>query len=126
MSWNQAKIFPADTAFSLVIRTKHKKCMMCGRLGHGDNGIFGLQASHYFSRGKWSVRYDEENVDVLCISCHKKVHQQPGIYEEWKIDQLGDNGFGLLTLRANQRSAMGSGYWKSLSKKQAEAIFSQL
>lgn len=122
MSWNTAKAFPADTVFSVFIRMKHKQCMMCGRLGHGDQGIFGLQASHYFSRSKWSVRYDEGNVDVLCVSCHKKVHKQPKMYEEWKIQQL-DKDYDLLVLRAQSRSQMGSNFWKTLTKKQAEKLF---
>lgn len=123
MSWNSTKQFSADKVFSILIRSKHKKCLMCGRLGSGDDGIFGLQASHYFGRSKWSVRYDEENVDVLCVSCHKKVHQEPKMYEEWKLEQLGRLAFDLLTLRANSRSAMGSAFWKKLTYKQAEKIF---
>lgn len=123
MSWNEAKRFPADIVFSKLIRMKHRKCVMCGRMGTGDDGIFGLQASHYFGRGKWSVRFDEENVDVLCISCHKKVHKEPKMYEEWKIDNLGEKAYDLLVLRAHQRSQMGSNFWKKLTTKQAEKLF---
>lgn len=123
MSWHQSKSFPADVVFSKIIRSKHKKCQMCGRRGTGSDEVFGLQASHYFSRGKWNTRYDEENVDVLCISCHQKTHKDKPMYEFWKIAQLGQTAFELLTLRANSRSQMGSNYWKKLTKKQAENIF---
>jgi hypothetical protein len=130
MSWNTAKILPADKVFSVLIRSKAKKCMMCGKLGTGDDGIFGLQASHYFSRRKWNVRYDEENVDSVCISCHKAVHEGKKIfnesYEEFKIHQLGQRGFDLLTLRSNTRSQLGSNFWKELTTKQAEKIFKEL
>ncbi len=97
--------------------------MMCGKPGYGDDGIFGLQASHYFSRGKWSVRFDEENVDVLCIGCHKKVHQDKPMYDDWKVEQLGQVAYDLLVLRAHQKSAMGSNFWKKLTTKQAEKLF---
>lgn len=123
MSWHSAKAFPADTVFSKFIRIKHRKCMMCGRRGSGDQEIFGLQASHYFSRAKWSVRYDEENVDVLCVSCHQKVHKDKPMYDEWKAQRLGEDSFSLLTLRAHTRSEMGSSFWKNLTTKQAEKIF---
>lgn len=126
MSWNTAKAFPADKVFSIMIRSKHKSCMMCGRLGTGPDGIFGLQASHYFSRAKWNVRYDPENVDVLCISCHKKVHKDKPMYDEWKLGQLGQKAFDLLTLRANSTSKMGSSFYKHLSKSQATELFSKL
>jgi 5-methylcytosine-specific restriction endonuclease McrA len=123
MSWNTAKILPADKVFSVLIRSKAKKCMMCGKPGTGDDGIFGLQASHYFSRRKWNVRYDRENVDVLCISCHKKTHENKGMYEEFKIKQLGQKGFDLLTLRVNCRSQLGSNFWKNMTEKQAKKVF---
>lgn len=123
MSWNTAKSFPADVVFSKMIRLKHQKCMMCSRIGYGPDLIFGLQASHYKSRRKWSVRFDEENVDVLCISCHKKVHKEPTMYDEWKVDQLGQLAYDLLILRSNQPSLVGSNFWKKLSSKQAEKIF---
>lgn len=112
-----------DTVFSRFIRLKHKRCQKCGRLGHGDEQIFGLEASHYFSRRKWSTRFDESNVDCLCKVCHKEFHKYPSEYERWKEDQLGERDFELLTLRANGRSQMGSKFWKGLTKKQAEKIF---
>ena len=123
MSWNNIKLFPADTAFSRYLRLKHRKCQKCNRPGFGDENIHGLEASHYFSRGKWNVRYDESNVDCLCKACHKGFHKAPSEYDRWKEDQLGEREFGLLTLRANSRSDLGSSYWKTLTKKQAEGIF---
>lgn len=123
MGWNNPKFFPADTAYSRYIRLKRGKCDRCGRLGYGDEGIFGLEASHFYSRGKWSVRFDDENVDVLCKSDHKKAHQKPEEFERWKIEQMGQPAFDRLTLRAHTRSNEGSSYWKKLTKKQAEELF---
>lgn len=101
MGWNNIKINKADTLFSRYIRLKHKKCMYCGRRGEGPDGIFGLQASHYFGRAKQTVRFDEENVDVLCIACHRKLGtlNRPE-YERWKREQLGER-YDILNLRAH-------------------------
>jgi len=101
MSWNNIKRDPADIAFSKYIRLKHKKCQRCGRVGEGNLGIDGLQASHYKSRHKESVRFDFENVDCLCVSCHKYFTDHPNEYDEWKIGQLGEKAYDLLILRAN-------------------------
>jgi hypothetical protein len=101
MGWHNVKILPADKLFSEYIRRKSGKCQRCGKLGTGPQGIHGLQACHYYSRRKWSVRYDLDNVDALCIACHQWSNRKPAEYESWKIQQLGQNGFDLLTLRAN-------------------------
>lgn len=102
MSWNNIKRDPADIVFSQYIRLKHKKCMNCGRVGTGDKGIDGLQASHFHSRRKETVRFDEENVDVLCIACHRKLGtDDKQAYKEFKKKQLGQRGYDLLELRAN-------------------------
>ena len=51
-SWHSIKIDPADTMFSRYLRLKERKCMRCGRPGEGEEGINGLQASHFHSRKK--------------------------------------------------------------------------
>lgn len=122
MSWHNIKVCPADIVFSKLIRLRDRQCLMCGRKGTGD-GTGGLQASHFYSRRKWNTRFDPENVDSLCIGCHRKTHQKKDDYEDWKYRQLGEDGFNQLTLRAWNRSPLGSSYWKKLSKKQAEEIF---
>ncbi len=102
MSWSNIKRDKADTVFSRYIRLLRKQCENCGRKGTGNEGITGLQASHYHSRRKESVRFDEENVDVLCIGCHRKLGTDDRkAYDAFKIKQLGQKGFNLLMLRAN-------------------------
>ena len=102
MSWTKITIDTADKHFSRYIRLKRKKCDYCGKPGAGKEGITGLQASHFHSRRKESVRFDEENVDVLCIVCHRDLgtYNKPG-YEAWKLRQLGEQKFNLLLVRAN-------------------------
>lgn len=102
MGWHKIKLDKADIYFSRYIRSLTKKCVVCGRLGGGESGIEGLQASHYHGRRKESVRYDEQNVDPMCISCHKKLGTDDRVgYDEFKLKQLGQREFDLLLIRAN-------------------------
>ena len=101
MNWNKIRLDPADTYFSKYIRLKKKQCEKCGRRGEGSLGIDGLQASHFHTRRKESVRFDEENVDVLCAGCHKYFTDEREHYREWKRVKLGIRGYDILEIRAN-------------------------
>lgn len=74
-----------------------------------------LDCSHFFSRRKESVRFDPENCDAFCRSCHLKLEHEKGetkgevngltykfpmLYRKWKIDQLGRRRFDALEVRA--------------------------
>lgn len=101
MSWHNIKRDPADVMFSQYIRLKSKQCAKCGRRGEGEKGIDGLQASHFHSRSKWTTRFDEENVDVLCVGCHRYFTDHKTEYKTWKLVNLGQKAYDLLELRAN-------------------------
>ena len=101
MSWNNIKIDKADSLFSKYLRLKYKQCQNCGKKGGGDLGITGLQASHFFGRRMESVRYDLQNVDCLCIGCHKAFTDSKEEYRMWKIEYLGQKEYDLLCLRAH-------------------------
>lgn len=63
------KISPADKWFSLKIR--HRDDFTCQRcLSQYENSENMLDCSHYESRRKKSVRFDEENAVTLCKKCH--------------------------------------------------------
>lgn len=89
------KLDKADQIFSSYLRTKIPYCEVCKR---EDT----LQASHFWGRRNESTRFDEENVDVLCFSCHLKFHENPGNYTEWKKKKLGLKRYNLLDFRHNQ------------------------
>lgn len=107
MSWNKIKIRPADIEYSLYIRAKAKgRCEKCGRVCE-LNGVklFRLEASHYFSRAKESVRFDDRNVHALCSTCHKHMggytNKEDGEYDKWIKELLGEKGYILLKLEAH-------------------------
>lgn len=100
MSWNKVKLDPADIAFSKYVRTAAGwKCVRCGRHAEGQ----GLHCAHFHARRKESVRFDLENVDALCAGCHRYFTNHYTEHKAWKLEQLGEDKYDLLTLRANLR-----------------------
>lgn len=97
------KLDLADVVFSGYIRRRDKRCVRCLQPGTGEKGIVGLQCSHYFGRGRESVRFDPENCDALCYGCHQfwgSTNRED--YRAFKIKQLGKRAFDLLCWRAEQ------------------------
>lgn len=100
------KLDKCDILFSKGIRLRDKECVRChgkGEMNKEGLPIGGLQCSHYFGRGRESTRFDEKNCDSLCYGCHQywgSVNREE--YRDFKIKQLGENGFNILTLRFNQ------------------------
>lgn len=107
MPWNNIKRRPADIVFSNFIRFKAKgKCEYCGKIcWYEGTKYHQLEASHYFSRAKESVRFDERNVHALCSFCHKRMggytNKEDGEYDLWIKSLLGERGYTLLKLEAN-------------------------
>ena len=97
--WGKIKIRRADTLYSQYLRKKRNyRCEYCG--GFFPEGR-GLTVSHYWSRGKESVRFDEENSDILCIKDHPYFEEHKTEYREWKLKRMGEKAFNLLMLRAH-------------------------
>jgi len=89
----------ADGLFSKFIRERDGKCVRCGKTEY-------LQCSHFWPRAISSTRFDPENCDTLCYGCHygDRYHgweyAKQGEYRDFKIKQLGDEGYKNLALRA--------------------------
>lgn len=98
------KLDKADTTFSQYIRLRDKECMRChSTVNLNDKGLpISHQASHYFGRSAENTRFDPDNVDCLCMGCHKiwGSDDKEG-YRNFKISQLGEKGFKALMVRAN-------------------------
>lgn len=99
------RIDPADTAFSQYIRLRDGRCVRCGsKVELNAKGMpITHQCSHYWSRGRESVRFEPLNCDTLCYGCHQLWGHgdQRDKYKEFKIKQLGDEGFKRLDIQAH-------------------------
>ena len=98
-----------DQLFRQVIRVRDDwTCIKCRRkykpnisprTGELVNSL--MTTSHFFSvgRGQFSVRWNEDDCDAMCLFCHMKVenHKHETIegfnYEEFKKEQLGDDKY---------------------------------
>lgn len=86
----------ADSAFSLFIRFRDKKCVRCGSTERR------LTCSHFWGRTHNGTRFDPENCDALCwLPCHKEwEHEKQGGYRDFKVNQLGMARYQALEARA--------------------------
>jgi 5-methylcytosine-specific restriction endonuclease McrA len=71
-----------DRLFSKYLRKIIGKCENCGRK---DN----LQIHHLFSRKYLALRYDPDNILVLCPGCHFHFHNNPILCAENVKANLG-------------------------------------
>jgi len=61
-----------------------------------------LQASHFHSRRKHSVRYDPENLVALDFGCHQYFHENPREFERWFQCHIGERNYDMLQARASK------------------------
>ncbi len=96
------RIDQADKFFSRYVRESQGwKCQRCSRQYDRDEAN-ALQASHYFGRANEATRFAPENVDALCMGCHQlygSTNRED--YREFKIKQLGAEGFKKLIVLSN-------------------------
>src|SRR3990167_6769553 len=96
MHWGKVKLRYTDTLFSKYLRKKRgyfcEKCRRFYPKGHG------LTLSNFWIRSKESVRFDDENCDILYIPCHQYFEEHKTEYTEWKKERMGEKMFNLLML----------------------------
>lgn len=115
------KIDPADKVFSEYIRTRDGwTCQRCFKRYQPPTRA--LHASHYFGRGKESVRFDPMNVTSHCHGCHSYLTANPEEHRQWKIHQIGQVEFDRLSVRAYTTAKKDRG----LALLQAKGLLSSL
>lgn len=98
------KLDKADILFSQWVRLRDMKCLRC-RNGVKLN-LKGLpithQASHFYGRGRENTRFEPDNVDTLCMGCHRIWGSDDReAYRTFKLKQLGQKRFDTLMIQAN-------------------------
>ncbi len=89
---------PLDILFMKYLRLRDKVCQRCGSQGKY------LQVSHFWGRRMRSVRWDDDNCDLLCFGCHQFFSSNPALYRDWKLQKLGRTAYDLLEVRASRPS----------------------
>ena len=109
------KIFPSDSIWSKYIRTRDNwTCQRCDKKYVPPTSA--LHCSHFWSRGAWSVRFDEKNCQALCYGCHSYLGGNPQEHREFILDKLGQKEFDALQKRRN--TPLKSGEKKYLLSKE--------
>ena len=109
------KIFPSDSIWSKYIRTRDNwTCQRCDKKYAPPTSA--LHCSHFWSRGAWSVRFDEKNCQALCYGCHSYLGGNPQEHREFILDKLGQKEFDALQKRRN--TPLKSGQKKYLLSKE--------
>jgi 5-methylcytosine-specific restriction endonuclease McrA len=95
MKPNQVKIL--DKLFSKVIRLRANGfCPKCKTYHKVDE----IVPAHFYSRTLKSTRWDEDNVQGVCPSCHDLFHKYESIYTEFIYERLGEERFKALVVKA--------------------------
>jgi len=108
----KAKIFPSDREWSKYIRTRDNwTCQRCSK--QYDPPTSALHCSHFWSRGNWSVRFDEDNTEALCYGCHSYLGGNPVEFHKYYLEKLGQERFDALEKRRNTPKSGSIKYLKS-------------
>ncbi len=106
--FGQIKIDKNDQIFSKMIRERDGKCVMCGDTQRKS------ECSHFWGRGHKSTRFDGENAEYLCFTCHMENEgNKQGKYREYKLKTLGKKKYEALERRTNTFGKYGA-YEKDL------------
>lgn len=103
----------AWNCFSLFIRARDKKCVLCG-------SIKGFSAGHLISRQRTPVKFDENNVFGLCSTCNFKdrfVEGYHDVFVAWYIDNYGALPYTDLVERSKGTKQMKRVDYELLIKK---------
>ena len=86
-----------DILFSEYMRKKQNGiCQKCLR----QVGYAKLQVSHLFGRRYKALRWDEDNVSIVCFSCHLAFHESPVEHVAWFIRERGQAQYDMLMARS--------------------------
>lgn len=89
--FKSVKVSPADTAFSLCIRTAaNYTCEKCGKTDKR------MECSHIFSRKHRTIRWCKENAMCKCNYCHRWWHQNPLDAAAWFLSKVGQGVVDIL------------------------------
>lgn len=98
------RIDAADKLFSQWIRLRDKQCLRCHSFVEVNMAGMPIshQASHFYGRGREGTRFEPDNVDTLCMGCHRIWGSDDReAYRTFKLMQLGQTRFDTLQLQAN-------------------------
>jgi hypothetical protein len=112
-----------DAVFSQWIRQRGSKdgmnvCFTCGR----TQSIAKLQAGHFQSRGKFSTRWDERNVQAQCVGCNLYNQGQQFIFGKRLDQEYGSGTSEYIYLQSQKTHKYTNDDLKSMIERYSEAM----
>ncbi len=97
------KLDQTDVYFSRVVRKRAGyRCEVCSKV-FAPNDVR-LNCSHFIGRSWRTTRWDFDNCDSLCASCHAIFELRKGTdYTEWKQKKLGQVKFDELKIKGRTK-----------------------
>jgi len=115
MGWFKRKRRRDDDLFSDYLRAKRNwTCERCKKYMYHQRHI--LDASHYVTCENETLRFDEENVRVLCRGCHIFFHKHPYEHTKFMEELLGEQGLQMVIVRGQKFTKRNKAYIKSNCK----------
>jgi len=115
------KITLADKIFSTFVRMRAGWC--CQRCGtEYKPPTKALHTAHYYSRGKWSVRFHEGNAISACYGCHRLI--DTGMTKVEKLElYLSILGSDMVTPEEANKTIKDLGHTKKSIQKWARGYY---
>lgn len=99
---------PADDAFSKCTRERADwTCELCGTVhvdAQAKGASKGLDCSHLFGRGNWSVRVDPNNSFCHCTACHFRFGADRQLQRQHHEAVFGSGMYEIIEERKNDTS----------------------
>lgn len=76
-----------DIASKICRITAGYRCVKCNKFR--PEGDFSVQAHHLRRRRHLSMRWNQNNLFCLCLSCHIKAHENENEFEDWVLNTYG-------------------------------------
>lgn len=102
MSFGTIKLRKTDKLFrQYALRFYAYTCARCRKTYEPDN-CRGLHVSHFWGRGRENVRFDIDNVCLLCYGCHQIWGHGDGRqqYIDYMFNRLGQEELDKIEIRA--------------------------
>ena len=80
-----------DKVFSLYIRGRDKRCVLCGKRED-------LNCGHLLTRNAYSTRWDEQNCACVCTGCNLRHENDASHHTLWYIKKYGLTSYEALVL----------------------------
>lgn len=73
-------------------------------------------------RAHLSVRFDEENADAHCVSCHAFLTDHPEEHRKWKKNRVGEMVYNNLILRSRIPAKYPDDFYSALKRHYEEEL----